>query len=281
MVSTISGNIAFNNTSQVIVAFAGNSKTDLLNLKYSTTVFNPFQLLLATCLKNKSKLDKIIVQITADGSHTLFVPELNEHYHSTNGALQESELVFIHNGLHHLPECLKEINVLEIGFGTGLNALLTVLEAKKQRRKINYVAIEPEPVTQEILSNLNYASIIGGTEAVGYYKKLHESSWTFPAFLSDYFIISKIQARLEDITLRDEQFHLVFFDAFGPEVQPELWTEQIFAQLFKCMKPDGILVTYSCKGTVKRALKAAGFTIEKLPGPAGKREVLRAMKIRG
>ncbi len=223
-------------------------------------------------------MKEIILQTTSDGSHTLFVPGLNEHYHSTNGALQESELVFIQNGLHHLAVCLKEINVLEVGFGTGLNALLTVLEAKKQRRKINYVAVEPQPVDAEILEKLNFASLIGGTEAQGYYKKLHESSWTYPAFLSDYFILSKIQAKLEDITLRDEQFHLIYFDAFGPDVQPELWTEEIFTKLYKCMKPGGILVTYSCKGTVKRALKAAGFSIEKLPGPVGKREVLRAVK---
>ena len=223
-------------------------------------------------------MGEIILQTTADGSHTLFVPGLNEHYHSTNGALQESELVFIYNGLHHLAACLKEINVLEVGFGTGLNALLTVLEAKKQRRKINYVAVEPQPVDSEIIRKLNFASLIGGTEAQGYFKKLHEASWTYPAFLSDYFILSKIQAKLEDITLRDEQFHLIYFDAFGPDVQPELWTEEIFAKLFKCLKPGGILVTYSCKGTVKRALKAAGFTIEKLPGPVGKREVLRAVK---
>ena len=225
-------------------------------------------------------MKKTILEITADGSHTLFVPELNEHYHSINGALQESQQVFIHNGLHHMPLCLKEINLLEIGFGTGLNALLTVLEAKKQRRKINYVAVEPEPVERELLDALNYAAVIGGTEASGYFKKLHETGWVYPAFLSDYFIISKIQARLEDITLRDEQFNLVYFDAFGPDVQAELWTEAVFAQLYKCLKPDGILVTYSCKGTVKRALKAAGFTIEKLPGPAGKREVLRAVKVR-
>jgi tRNA U34 5-methylaminomethyl-2-thiouridine-forming methyltransferase MnmC len=231
-------------------------------------------------LTNNYTLKKIIPEITADGSHTLFVPELNEHYHSVNGALQESEQVFIRNGLHHLPPCLKEITILEIGFGTGLNVLLTVLEAKKQRRKINYVAVEPEPPDQEIISMLNYASIIGGTEATGYFKKLHEAGWVYPAFLSDYFILSKIQARIEDITLRDEQFHLVYFDAFAPEVQPELWTEQIFAQLYKCLKPEGILVTYSCKGTVKRALKSVGFTIEKLPGPIGKREVLRAMKKR-
>lgn len=224
-------------------------------------------------------MKELILQTTTDGSHTLFVPEMNEHYHSTNGALQESEVVFIQNGLHHLPTCLKEINILEVGFGTGLNALLTVLEAKKQRRKMNYVAIEPFPVSAEILESLNFATIIGGTEASGYYKKLHEAGWAYPSFLSDYFIISKIQAKLEDISLRDEQFHLIYFDAFGPDVQPELWTEEIFTQLYKCLKPDGILVTYSCKGIVKRALKTAGFSIEKLPGPAGKREVLRAMKI--
>ena len=223
-------------------------------------------------------MQKIILQTTEDGSHTLFVPGLNEHYHSTHGALQESELVFIHNGLHRIPECIKEINVLEVGFGTGLNALLTVLESKKQRRKINYVAVEPEPVDKEIIEQLNYASLIGSTEAAGYYKKIHEAGWVHPEFLSDYFIISKIQAKLEDITLRDEQFHLVYFDAFGPDVQPELWTEQVFTQLFNCMKTNGILVTYSCKGAIKRALKAAGFTIEKLPGPIGKREVLRATK---
>ncbi len=223
-------------------------------------------------------MKKLLLETTADGSHTLFVPELNEHYHSTNGALQESELVFIQNGLHYTQACMKEINLLEVGFGTGLNALLTVLEAKKQRMKINYVAIEPYPVDKEMLAGINYPSVIGSTEATGYFKKLHEAGWEYPAFLSDYFIISKIQARLDEITLRDEQFHLVYFDAFGPDVQPELWTEAIFAQLYKCMKPDGILVTYSCKGTVKRAMKAAGFAIEKLPGPAGKREVLRAIK---
>lgn len=224
-------------------------------------------------------MEKPELTTTADGSQTLFVPGLNEHYHSINGALQESELVFIQNGLLHLPQCLKEINLLEVGFGTGLNALLTTLEAKKQRRKINYVAIEPYPVDSELTENLNYPEVIGGTEAAGYFKKLHEAGWVYPAFLSDYFIISKIQARLEEIALQDAQFHLIYFDAFGPEVQPEMWTESVFEKLFKCLKPDGILVTYSCKGTVKRALKATGFTIEKLPGPAGKREVLRAIKV--
>ncbi len=219
------------------------------------------------------------LEITADGSHTLFVPELNEHYHSTNGALQESEIVFIKNGLNHLPPCIKDINLLEIGFGTGLNALLTVFESKKQRRKINYVAVEPEPLYQDILAGLNYPNQIGGTEAAGYFKKIHDSGWDYPSFLSDYFIISKIHAKIEDITLKEQQFHLIFFDAFAPEVQPELWTETIFKKLYNCLKREGIIVTYSCKGSVKRALLSAGFTIEKLPGPAGKREVLRATKL--
>lgn len=224
-------------------------------------------------------MEKLVLEITADGSHTLFVPHLDEHYHSTNGALQESNHVFILNGLQHLPVALTEINLLEVGFGTGLNALLTVLEAKKSRRKINYVAIEPEPVTDLIIEKLNFTSVIGGTEASGYFAKLHKAGWIYPAYLSDYFIISKIQEKLENISLSESQFHLIYFDAFCPAVQPELWTEQTFTQLYNCLKPGGILVTYSCKGSVKRALKAAGFVIEKIPGPLGKREILRASKI--
>ena len=222
----------------------------------------------------------IELKTTVDGSHTLFLSSLNEHYHSTHGALQESQLVFIENGLNHIQPCLKEINLLEIGFGTGLNALLTVLEAKKQQRKINYVAVEPFPVRQDIIEKLNYAELIGSTEAKGYFKKLHETGWEYPAFLSDYFILSKILAPLESISLRALQFHLIYFDAFGPDVQPEMWTEEVFTKLYDCLKPDGILVTYSCKGTVKRVLKAAGFEVEKLAGPVGKREVLRAVKVK-
>ena len=223
-------------------------------------------------------MDNIILQTTADGSHTLFLPSLNEHYHSTHGAIQESELVFIQNGLRYLPADLHEINLLEVGFGTGLNALLAVLEAKKQRRRINYVTVEPIPVSPEIIEKLNFPSLIGSPEAVGYFHKIHNAGWMYPSFLSDYFIISKLQAKLEDVSLREGQFHLVFFDAFGPDVQPELWTTAVFTRIYNSLAPGGVLVTYSCKGTVKRALKAAGFSIEKLPGPAGKREVLRAVK---
>lgn len=223
-------------------------------------------------------MEKLIIKTTADGSNTLFAPGLNEHYHSTYGAVQESQLVFIQNGLQHIPPCIKEISILEIGFGTGLNALLTVLESKKTLRKINYIAIEPFPIDDSLIDKLNFAAVLGGTEAEVYYSKIHKAGWGMPEFINDNFIISKIKATIEDTALRNEQFHLVYFDAFGPDVQPELWTEAVFIQLFECLKPEGVLVTYSCKGTVKRALKVAGFNIEKLPGPAGKREVLRAMK---
>lgn len=217
--------------------------------------------------------------ITGDGSNTLFEPNLNEHYHSTNGALQESELVFLHYGFRCLDANLPEINLLEVGFGTGLNALLTVMEAKKQRRKVNYVAVEPYPVENEFIEKLNYPENIGTPEALGYFRKLHGAGWDYPSFLSDYFILSKIKATLAEISLRENQFHLIYFDAFSPAAQPELWTEEIFQKLYKCLNINGILVTYSCKGDVKRSLKAVGFTIEKLPGPAGKREVLRAVKL--
>jgi len=223
-------------------------------------------------------LNKPILKTTSDGSHTLFLPELNEHYHSTFGALQEAKLVFIQNGLHYLQPCLKEINLLEVGFGTGLNALLTVLEAKKQQRKINYVAIEPFPLQKEVINTLNFPEQIGGPEAEGYFNKLHTANWGQASFLSDYFILNKIEAKLQEITLKQQQFHLIYFDAFGPDVQPEMWTEEVFAKLYDCLNFDGVLVTYSCKGSVKRALLAAGFLIEKLPGPEGKREVLRAVK---
>jgi tRNA U34 5-methylaminomethyl-2-thiouridine-forming methyltransferase MnmC len=221
------------------------------------------------------------LKITEDGSHTLFVPGLSEHYHSTHGALQEAEIVYLRNGFQYIAGKVSEVNVLEIGFGTGLNALLTVLEAKKRKQMVRYVGVEPEPLPPELLAGLNFADQIGGTEAEGYFRKMHAQDWEQPRFLSDYFILNKIRARLEDLTLGSGKFHLIYFDAFGPDVQPELWTTEIFAKMAQCLLPDGVLVTYSCKGSVKRALKAAGFSIGKLPGPAGKREVLRAVKIPG
>ena len=223
-------------------------------------------------------MEEFILKTTADGSQTLFVPSLNEHYHSIHGAVQESEIVFLQNGLRFTAKKLEVINLLEIGFGTGLNALLTAIEAKKLKIRVNYVGIDPYPLPAEIAKKLNYVEHIGSPEALGYFNKLNEAHWSYPSFLSDYFVLNKIHAALEEVSFKENSFNLVYFDAFGPDVQPEMWTEHIFGILYKCLAEGGILVTYSCKGTVKRALKKAGFSIEKLPGPAGKREVLRAKK---
>jgi tRNA U34 5-methylaminomethyl-2-thiouridine-forming methyltransferase MnmC len=216
--------------------------------------------------------------VTEDGSHTLYDTQKGQHYHSVHGALAESEHVFIQAGLQHLPMCLKTINLLEVGFGSGLNALLTAIESKKQKRKINYVAIEPFPIDNQLIEHLNFAEITQMPEAIGYFSKIHKANWLYPSFLSDYFILSKIQAPVQDTELGSEKFNLIYFDAFSPDVEPELWTKEIFQKLYNCLSPEGLLVTYSCKGDVKRALKAAGFIIEKLPGPKGKREILRATK---
>ncbi|MGE5424188.1 MAG: tRNA (5-methylaminomethyl-2-thiouridine)(34)-methyltransferase MnmD [Syntrophothermus sp.] len=204
------------------------------------------------------------------------MPELNEHYHSTFGAVQESEHIFIRNGFRSVSA--NPVKILEIGFGTGLNAVLTLKEAQKSRIEIVYHALEVFPVTEEIWKQLEYDT------DHQQFNLLHEAPWNKEVEISPSFHLKKIKADLtalasETISSSEDQYDLVYFDAFGPAVQPEMWTEQIFRYLISAMKQGGILVTYSVKGTVKRALKAAGFSIEKLPGPAGKREMLRAMKI--
>ncbi|MCD4745631.1 MAG: tRNA (5-methylaminomethyl-2-thiouridine)(34)-methyltransferase MnmD [Bacteroidales bacterium] len=222
-------------------------------------------------------LKKIIK--TEDGSHTIFIPELNEYYHSKFGAIQESDHIFINAGFKFLPDTLNTVNILEIGFGTGLNSMLTFFEAKKRRAKIYYVAIEPFPIQQEIYSLLNYHEFIKNRIANSVFLKMHESKWNIPINISDNFILKKINTKIENIILNEDKYKLVYFDAFAPDVQPELWTEQIFSKIYKAMNKDGVLLTFSAKGEIKRRFKKIGFTIENLPGPVGKREITRARKI--
>jgi tRNA U34 5-methylaminomethyl-2-thiouridine-forming methyltransferase MnmC len=214
---------------------------------------------------------------TEDGSHTIFVPELNEHYHSTHGAIQESEHVFIKEGYEKISKKLKIVNVLEVGFGTGLNAFLTFLIVKNKVKKVNYIGIEPSPVDENIYKKLNYPQMISPRNKEDFIR-MHETNWKVPFFITDNFILNKIQSKIEDITLQPKRFHLVYFDAFAPSVQPELWEEDVFKKIHKAMQPQGILVTYSSKGTVKRALEKVGFQVELIPGPEGKREITRAIK---
>lgn len=212
---------------------------------------------------------------TKDGSHTIFIPEWNESYHSKNGAIQEAKHVFIQAGLSLFKG--KSISVLEIGFGTGLNAFITFLEAKEVNQQINYVGVEAYPVVLEEVEKLNYVKELKADREKAVFQKMHTSNWEHETELSSFFKLNKRKQFFQDIKDVDS-FDLVYFDAFGFNLQPELWTEEIFKNLFVAMKKDAVLVTYACRTSIRKAMLSVGFRVEKLPGAPGKREMLRAFK---
>lgn len=214
--------------------------------------------------------------VTDDGSHTLFIPELDETYHSRHGAIQESIHVFINAGLKFFSEKnnIKEVSILEIGFGTGLNALLTCIEAAKISKKIIYDSIEAFPLQHNRIEQLNYADILTCKEI---FNKIHAVNWDSSEIISEHFTLTKISTSIQCF-VHYKKYDIIFFDAFAPRVQPEMWTTEIFRQLFSMMNAGGILVTYCAKGEVKRNMKKAGFTVESIEGPPGKREMTRAAK---
>lgn len=214
--------------------------------------------------------------ITGDGSHSIAIPTLNVTYHSIHGAIQESRHVFIEAGLNYAlnNSSARKLNILEMGLGTGLNVLLTAIEAEKQNLNIHYTAIEQFPVSVDETNSLNYATLLQHEEV---FQKIHESEWGKDVFLSEHFIIRKEKLDLVGYSTNG-CFDLVYYDAFAPAAQPELWTKEIFQKLFCLLKPNGVLVTYCSKGDARRAMIAAGFVVKKLPGPPGKREMLRAIK---
>jgi len=216
---------------------------------------------------------------TEDGSHTLYVPNLDEHYHSSFGAIQESDHVFIKEGLFTACEIFTDINILEVGFGTGLNALLTFLRMTEMTNSINYHAIEAFPLELEITDKLNYPDLLKISGATGFFKSLHRAQWNIAISLSDQFGFMKSRIKIEDVSLEANHYHLVYFDAFAPDVQPELWEQDIFDKIVRSMTKNGILVTYSAKGSVRRCMQSAGLEVERIPGPPGKREMLRGRKI--
>jgi len=211
---------------------------------------------------------------TKDGSSTLYSPTFNEHYHSVFGAINESKHVFIEAGFNFLN--LSSIKIFEIGFGTGLNALLTYIESAKKEVTVDYSAIELYPVTQDVIQQLNYTQSLS-EEIKETFDKLHKVSWNKKIEISNHFHLTKIKADFNDY-LFTEKYNLIFFDAFAPEKQPALWSHQIFAKIFEAMDNQGVLTTYSSKGLIKQNLRNAGFQLERLPGPEGKRHMLRAVK---
>jgi tRNA U34 5-methylaminomethyl-2-thiouridine-forming methyltransferase MnmC len=216
-------------------------------------------------------MKKFDIQLTADGSHTLFVPEIDEHYHSVNGAIQESYHVFIRAGLQQLTK--EKVRILEIGFGTGLNAFLTLLNTD---RPVEYYTVESDPLPFEVIRLLNYAKICC-PEKEELFFTLHTTAWNTPVKITELFTLYKIQGDSNTCAL-PENTDLVYFDAFAPDKQPEMWNREIFHRLYESMTEGGILTTYCAKGSVRRMMQEAGYSVERIPGPPGKREMLRAVK---
>jgi tRNA U34 5-methylaminomethyl-2-thiouridine-forming methyltransferase MnmC len=235
---------------------------------------------------------------TSDGSHSLFVPALNETYHSRHGAIQESQWVFIKQGLEYaclnkgprmhemefgnaqvtsregrVPE-RKQVRIYEVGFGTGLNAILAMRWAEENDVHVHFTTLETNVLSPELAAQLNYAS---AEKERSDFLKMHTCKWNQDVVITSHFTLHKVQRRVQD-EQAENQYDVVFYDAFGPPTQPEMWTLAIFQRMFTALKPGGIFVTYCAKGQVRRDLQAAGFTVERLPGPPGKREMLRATK---
>ncbi|MDQ3191525.1 MAG: tRNA (5-methylaminomethyl-2-thiouridine)(34)-methyltransferase MnmD [Bacteroidota bacterium] len=213
--------------------------------------------------------------ITKDGSHTVLHPYFHQHYHSLHGAIQESEHVFIAAGLKAIPN--KEISILEIGFGTALNGFLTAQYARKNSLKIQYTALEPFPLDLNIVHKLNYTQNLNKLQYQEEFLSMHSSKMDQWIEINENFKLMKMQQKIETVGLNGK-FNMVYFDAFAPSAQPEMWVLEVFTKLFNLMLPGGILTSYCAKGEFKRTLKKAGFIVETLPGPPGKREMVRAIK---
>lgn len=212
---------------------------------------------------------------TSDGSTTIHLPDWNESYHSKHGAIQEAYHVFIKNGLSLFED--KPVSILEIGFGTGLNAFITLLDAKNRNQQIDYVGVEAYPILAEEISLMNYVQELNAGNQIEIFNKMHNCAWDAKVGISPDFYLTKRKQFFETI---DDigQFDLIYFDAFGFRVQPELWSTLIFEKMYNALKAKGVLVTYAARSVIKRSMIEVGFRVEKLPGAPGKREMFRAIK---
>lgn len=219
-----------------------------------------------------AKWSKKVVEATTDGSATIYLPELDEHYHSVKGALTESQYVFVDSGLKYCRK--KEVRILEIGFGTGLNAALTAMAA--DGRSIEYYTVELYPLSSQEIEAMGYSSLF----PAGLLRGVHEAGWNKLVGIIPGFSIKKINCDVTEASVElPENVDVVYFDAFAPEKQPEMWTDRMFERIYGAMSAGGVLTTYCAKGEVRRRLQSVGFVVERLPGPpGGKREILRAVK---
>jgi tRNA U34 5-methylaminomethyl-2-thiouridine-forming methyltransferase MnmC len=215
---------------------------------------------------------------TTDGSHTVAIPEMQVTYHSHHGAIRESMHVFIGAGLQPALDTFPgELSILEMGWGTGLNGLLTFQYATALPNEIHYHSLEQYPLEPEIVAALNYCDQLQAPELQPAFEQMHGCAWNEEVKISERFFLQKIKTDLLSFQ-PVRRYHVIYFDAFAPTAQPELWTQEVFEKLFAALHPGGLLVTYCSKGVVRRAMQAAGFTVEKIPGPPGKREMVRAAK---
>ena len=218
-----------------------------------------------------------MLQITNDGSHTLFSAQYGVTYHSHFGAITESAHVFIAAGLRFKAVVQRDIRILEAGFGTGLNAFMTWLEAERRNLQVSYTGLEINPLSAEDAADLNYPLLLNAPDRATDFHLLHRCEWEKAHPLSEHFVFEKRRTPIQQFEQKDA-FDLIYFDAFAPQAQPELWTDEVFARLFNSLRPEGALVTYCAQGEFKRSLKRAGFVVERLQGPPGKREMTRALK---
>ncbi len=212
---------------------------------------------------------------TLDGSTTIHLQDWDECYHSKHGAIQEAKHVFIKNGLSLFEN--NPVNILEIGFGTGLNAFITFLESIQKNQIIDYVGVEAYPVEADEVLGMNYVTELDALEFENIFEKMHKCDWDKKNEICSSFSLTKRKQFFHEID-DFETFDLIYFDAFGYRVQPELWSTEIFRKMYNSLKPNGVLVTYAARGVVKRSMIEVGFTVEKLAGPPGKREMFRAFK---
>ncbi len=220
---------------------------------------------------------KYEIMETEDGSHTVRLAGSGITFHSKRGAIQESLHVFIQSGFDYFTQenpSVKVVKIFEVGLGTGLNALLTAKAARQKSKQVVYKAVDLYPLGGDIFNQLNYPEILDGTEL---YRAIMQSGWEQLASIDAFFKIQKIRMGLEQCTFAEPQ-HIIYFDAFAPEDQEEMWSGSICKKMFDALELNGILVTYCSKSIVRKALQAAGFKVEKIPGPPGKREMVRAIK---